>query len=414
MKKHIAILTCIILLLALHAQFAKACTSAIVSGKLTKDGRPLMWKHRDTSIMESKLIYLSGEPYDIIALVNASTKDSSAIWIGFNSAGFAIMNTMSANIEDVSTASGARNGVLMREALEQCATLEEFEAFLDQQERPMRVRANYGVIDASGGAAYYETNNHSWAKIDVNDPKLAPHGYVVRSNFSFTGIPDAGAGYIRFNTAENLFYKASGRSDLSVEYLLENMCLSLENSYTGQHIDQFLHMSEREDNFIYFHDCINRYTSTSSIVIQGVRDDESALLTTMWTMMGFPLASVPLPVWLNPDHLLPEVLTASGGDDSPLSAFTLQLKSVMIPSKRGSTKYYINTTRIFNAEGSGITQRLQPARMKLLGQADEYLSEWRRHGAINQRELSAFYDWASSYIRVQYQVLLEDPLMLFW
>jgi len=25
-----------------------ACTVAVVSGKCTKDGRPLLWKHRDT------------------------------------------------------------------------------------------------------------------------------------------------------------------------------------------------------------------------------------------------------------------------------------------------------------------------------------------------------------------------------
>jgi hypothetical protein len=28
---------------------AAACTSAIISGSLTADGRPILWKHRDTS-----------------------------------------------------------------------------------------------------------------------------------------------------------------------------------------------------------------------------------------------------------------------------------------------------------------------------------------------------------------------------
>ena len=28
---------------------SRACTSAIVSGAITRDGRPILWKHRDTS-----------------------------------------------------------------------------------------------------------------------------------------------------------------------------------------------------------------------------------------------------------------------------------------------------------------------------------------------------------------------------
>ncbi|MBE0675669.1 MAG: hypothetical protein IH591_13490, partial [Bacteroidales bacterium] len=97
------------------------CTSAIVSGRFTPDGRPLMWKHRDNDEPRSKLIYYSEGKYDMIVLVNAGVNKPGAIWYGFNSAGFAIMNTLSYNIEDASTASGDRNGTVMREALAQCS-----------------------------------------------------------------------------------------------------------------------------------------------------------------------------------------------------------------------------------------------------------------------------------------------------
>ena len=33
---------------------AAACTSAIISGSLTADGRPILWKHRDTSDLNNK------------------------------------------------------------------------------------------------------------------------------------------------------------------------------------------------------------------------------------------------------------------------------------------------------------------------------------------------------------------------
>jgi len=33
----------------LCAQLSEACTSAIVAASATADGRPILWKHRDTS-----------------------------------------------------------------------------------------------------------------------------------------------------------------------------------------------------------------------------------------------------------------------------------------------------------------------------------------------------------------------------
>lgn len=34
-------------------EFAKACTSAIISGKVTPDGRPIMWKNRDAENLKN-------------------------------------------------------------------------------------------------------------------------------------------------------------------------------------------------------------------------------------------------------------------------------------------------------------------------------------------------------------------------
>lgn len=378
------------------------CTSAIVSGRFTADGRPLMWKHRDNPYAETKLIYHTEGKYDMILLVNANVEMPGSIWYGFNSAGFAIMNTLSYNIEDESTSSGARNGTLMREALAQCATIEEFEAYLDLQPRPLRVRANFGVIDANGGGAYFEVNNDTWEKFDVNDRRVAPHGYIVRTNYSFSGEPHSGAGYIRFHTAENIFYRAAGTGSFNIPFLLTNACRSLENSYTGQDIRTLQKLPETTDNFIYYPDCINRPTSTSSIIVQGVKEGESPLLTTMWTIIGPPLTSMVVPVWLNSEKLLPSVITAPGKETPELCEFALRLKELLVPSKRGSTGNYINTTRVFNAKGTGITQQILPAEEALIETTMSQLEEWRTAGAINQSELRNFYEYADSYVRQVY------------
>ena len=55
----------IFLMLGLLAAFtlaepAKACTSAVVSGKATPDGRPLLWKNRDTGYLRNHVAYVKG------------------------------------------------------------------------------------------------------------------------------------------------------------------------------------------------------------------------------------------------------------------------------------------------------------------------------------------------------------------
>ncbi|MBR5141758.1 MAG: hypothetical protein IKW55_04675, partial [Bacteroidales bacterium] len=45
-----------------------ACTSVIISGSASPDGRPLMWKHRDTGHLDNRLEHFKGEKYSFIGL----------------------------------------------------------------------------------------------------------------------------------------------------------------------------------------------------------------------------------------------------------------------------------------------------------------------------------------------------------
>ena len=47
------------LLAALTAEPVLACTSAVVSGKVTPDGRPLLWKKRDTDYLRNLMTDLT-------------------------------------------------------------------------------------------------------------------------------------------------------------------------------------------------------------------------------------------------------------------------------------------------------------------------------------------------------------------
>lgn len=395
-----------ILLLAAAQAPTQACTSVIISGKYTPDGRPLMWKHRDTGELDNKIWHLHAGRYPAVALINTPDSLAKHAWTGYNSQGFAIMNTASYNLNYIDSIEvQGDEGILMKKALMNCATLKDFETLLDTMATPLAVEANFGVIDAKGGAAYYETGHFGYKKIDVNDPKVAPHGYVVRTNYSFTGKTNDGAGYIRFATAEKRFYEASGRGNLSLDFILNTMSRSLGSTLTGQHNADWLAKNKWEDNFVYFDDFINRFYTASSLVIQGVKPSEAPEFTTMWTILGFPLSSVVVPVWLTESGVLPGILTAPAGQEAPLCHKALKLKKKMVPSRRGHEKYYINTTKVINKQQEGITQQLRPLHHNLLKKSKAKLEQWREAGNMQPQQIKQHYRWISNEVNNTYEKL---------
>lgn len=149
MKKLFIILACLSIIL----QHSEACTSIIISGKATPDGRPLMWKHRDTGVPYNHIVFVNEGGYRFLGLANSDSTQTDAIWTGSNETGFSIMNTASFNLKDDDIKEMDQEGILMRKALGTCRTIADFEHLLDTLPRPLRVEANFGVIDAYGGAA---------------------------------------------------------------------------------------------------------------------------------------------------------------------------------------------------------------------------------------------------------------------
>ena len=56
---------------------AYACTSAIISGRLTENGRPLLWKNRDTSDLNNKVEKIESKDgsYEYVAVYNGRDTD---------------------------------------------------------------------------------------------------------------------------------------------------------------------------------------------------------------------------------------------------------------------------------------------------------------------------------------------------
>ena len=67
----------------------------------------------------------------------------------------------------------------------------------------------------------------------------------------------------------------------------------LVHSFTNTDLSKnpYLQMKKKTD-YVYFRDYIPRHSTSAAIVVQGVKENESASLTTMWTILGFPLTSL--------------------------------------------------------------------------------------------------------------------------
>jgi hypothetical protein len=371
----------------------KPCTTAVVSGKATDDGRPLLLKNRDADALQNRLVYFFDGKYKFIGLVNSDDKDNKEVWCGFNSTGFGIMNSASYNLklDDDTTKISDLEGRIMKLALETCATLEDFEKMLNDLPKPLGVEANFGVIDANGGAAYYETDNFHFIKYDVNDPSVAPNGYLIRTNFSVAGQENEGYGYIRYATASGLFENQI-KNKISFEFLINDVPRCLVHSFTNTDLTKSLPVNDQDKNYVYFRDYIPRHSTSAAIVVQGVKENESASLTTMWTVLGFPLTSVVIPVWLLDDGAMPGVLQADEKGNAPICNLALQLKDKVFSSQNDASDNYLNLSALMNKENTGVRQELIPVEENVLGKSKSLLDKFRSDG-IDQSEIKKFYEW---------------------
>ncbi len=391
---------------------AHACTTAIVAGKATPDGRPLLLKHRDSDAQESRLVYFSEGGYPYIGLVNAGDSSGAEVWVGCNSAGFAIMNSASYNLNTRDTTKlKDREGVVMKLALQRCATVADFEQLLSTLPKPLGVEANFGVIDSQGGAAYFETGNYGFTKFDANDPAVAPFGYLIRTNYSFTGERTTDYGLIRYARAEQLFYTAALTNGLTVEFMIGSVSRCLHHGLTGVDLTKNLPEADDRPAFVSFADFIPRFTSSSSVVVHGVKPGEPPALATMWTVLGFPLCTVAIPVWVAAGPALPKLLAADNRGKAPLSTAALALKERCFPFTRDSGRNYLNLAALMNKKGTGILQRLLPLEQKLMREAISRLQQWRQKG-FDVKDAGAFYRWAgltvSGAYRSEFGLLGED------
>ena len=339
------------------------CTSAIISAEVNPYGRPILWKHRDTSTVDNKVEYVAARPGELsyVALFNAGDKYLKEAWMGMNEAGFAVMNTASYNIKDdkVSAKKMDKEGYVMTKALKTCRTVDDFARLLETLPRPMGVEANFGVIDATGNGAYFETNNHSYRRFDLKD---AENGVLVRTNYSHSGRPDEGFGFVREANACHLLDPYVKTKSVTPEVLTEELSRSFYHDMNKRDY------SSAGERWVIDQDFIPRYKSTATIAIEGCRPVSSVSEVTpemvkreyvMWTGLGYPPCAETRAVTCAPDGVDKDLRGSLPNGHSPLADKAKKMRDEVFPIHKGNGDKYIDMEKLFREDGTGYVQKLK-------------------------------------------------------
>ncbi len=370
MIKRFTLLLCC---LSMAVAGALGCTSAIIGAKANPYGRPLLWKNRDTSTIDNKVEYVPGKAgeHSYVGLFNANDATLKEAWMGMNDAGFAVMNTASYNIKDdkVPAKKMDKEGILMAKALKTCATVDDFERFLTDYPRPMGVEANFGVIDAYGNGAYFETNNHSFVRYDLKD---APGDVLVRTNYSHSGRENEGYGFVREANACHLLQPYIDKAEVTPEVLTETVSRSFWHDMKKH--DYAL----GPDKWVIDQDFIPRYKSTATVVIEGCKPladgekpdaDLIANQYIMWTGLGYSPCSEIVPVYCKPDGVREDLRGTGHNGHSPMGDKVKARRAEVFPITKGNGEKYIDMEKLFNKDGTGYVQILVPQNLEAYREA---------------------------------------------
>lgn len=382
---------------------ACACTSFIISGRITPDGRPLIMKNRDSSNFDNLSVVVQGERYKYLAIVGASDTKPENAWAGHNEKGFAIINTAAYNLNGRDEEDSDNDGIVMRRALEICATLADFENLLDTLPRPMGVDSNFGVIDANGGCAYYETGNAGYTKFDANDPVAAPYGYLVRTNHAQSGDRTLDKGQERYLAISDFMLRALFEGNINKDYLLHSAPRHLIHGLTRVNLREEMPADASDSHIVSFKDFIPRWQTTSCVLIQGVKSGEAPELTVSWTMVGSPLTTVAVPLLITPDNNLPRTVTRANDGRSWLNTVSLKLKEDLFPLKSGNRGDYIELGKLINRSGSGVMQQVMIIEQELTDRGNRLMEQLRSRGKLDSKSVANYYMWVDDYITERYK-----------
>jgi tetratricopeptide (TPR) repeat protein len=365
---------------------AEECTTLVAAPAATSRGGPLFWKNRDTKALSNKVVLVTEQPYSFLALVDADDGAARAAWAGVNTAGFAMANSASYNLPQPEKEEREQEGVVMAEALRTCRTVDDLERLLERRQgKRLGVRTNFFAIDALGGAVIIETHNHGQTRYDASS---FPGSRIVNTNFSRSGGVDEGAGYARFDRASELLGTITPER-LGAVAIFDVLSRDLVHPLL-QHPPRAAWKTLPADRPYWVHSnyTIDRPSTASAVVVEGVRPGQDPRLTTMWVALGEPVTTIAVPLWIAAGDP-PEELRQ--GKDAPISVEAARLKAALRPLKSTERNEYADITRLDNAAGTGWLPGLMAVERRIMDETAAFLETKPSNEALAafQREMAA-------------------------
>lgn len=360
------------------------CTTALASGYATYDGRPLLWKNRDVGNVNQEYHYVDDGRIPFIGLTYRN-ENTFQYYAGVNAVGFAIENSNSYNLGRQSGGNGwgpgDDDGEIQALALATCRTIDDFQAILDSTNiaEGRTLNSNYGVFDAFGGAAMFETEGFQYFRHDAVD---APDGYLVRANFSYSGDGlDNRPSYWgpnRHDRAFKLFKDAVDHDVLTPEFVIQFV---IRNLGVANMIDYELPYRNCFENNPYGvlpnGETICRASTASIFVAQGVREGERPDNCIIWALTGNPYGVITTPLWVRAGSVPEE---HDGRNSSRICDAALDIKDWV--TEGGGA----NTFKLHNDEGTGYWDWMFPLEHSVFQRVEAF----RNSPAFSFDRLEAF------------------------
>ena len=352
-----------------------------VSGRLTTDGRPLLWQNRDSDNPSVKAFAFEGPDYDFIGIIDA--EDTSRVWMGLNTAGFGLVGTPA---PDLAGRPRADEGTWIKLALGRCGRVEHFEDLLrDSTAAGKGVNANFACFDAYGRALVFEVSHDRFTAFDTENPLQAPEGFLVRSNFSFTGSGSKASGAWRYHRVHELLREALTDSILDLSYLASKVARDLKSTemdpyplpYEGSYEDA-------PAGFAKVDDSINRDSTVCAVLIRGVGPNENARFATLWCFLGQPVCTVALPLWPKSGKV-PSQLDGSG--EAWVNVVAQRTRDRLYENP--DWPEFLNTKTLVSGR-SPILPQIEAVEASLFQRVEEQLTQWSREEQVSVRDLLRF------------------------
>jgi len=353
-----------------------ACTIGITRDS---EGNAILWKNRDLALRSPEIdrriksdVNFYNSTDSTISHFSVNSRNSNDIFMGMNSSGFGIVNSIVVpDIEGRNTRDITNEKELFKNALENCYTISDFQSIIDslQIDSTNSILSNFAVVDSNGFGAIYEINTSDTIQCNNLATYSGLHyckqefsenmDFLIRTNhFKLTDNPtdddldllnsydcsehnDYEDGVLLSNKVRYCATENYLQSNLDTEKIIETLIStnpdlgrpgllrSLNKSYIDSDGYIEFYLDENDYDYTYFYqqsyECaigrpagyalskysISRAETVSSVVIKSVKNDPTN--SVMFAALGNPLITpyIPFKVLDYDDNILTDASSLS-------------------------------------------------------------------------------------------------------